>query len=79
MLEVVYGQTKKKLIADKVVAAIEPLSLNGTFYIGYPVIASADEPVTIDALLICKEHGLVAFTFLTALPSPRTILQAGMC
>ena len=70
MLEVVYGQTKKKLIADKVVSALEPMSLHGTLYIGYPVIASADEPVTIDALLVCTEHGLVAFAFVTAVPSP---------
>jgi superfamily I DNA and RNA helicase len=69
MLEIVYGQTKKKLIADRLVSAVEPLSLHGTLYIGYPVIASADEPVTIDALLACKEHGLVAFAFATAVPA----------
>jgi superfamily I DNA and RNA helicase len=70
MIEVVYGQTKKKLIADKLVAAIEQLNLNGTLYIGYPVIASADEPVTVDSLLVCHEHGLVAFPFESSLPAP---------
>lgn len=39
------------------------MSLNGTLYIGYPVIASADETVTVDALLVCREHGLVVFSF----------------
>jgi superfamily I DNA and RNA helicase len=69
MLEVVYGQTKKKLVADKLVAAIGSLDLQGTLYIGYPVIASADEPVTVDALLVCREHGLTAFAFETSPPS----------
>lgn len=68
MIEVVYGQTKKKPIADRLVAAIRPLELNGTLYIGYPVIASADEPITIDSLLVCREHGLVAFAFESSPP-----------
>jgi len=69
MFEVVYGQTKKKLIADKLVGVVEPLGLHGTLYIGYPVIASADDPITIDALLVSKEHGVVAFAFETSLPA----------
>lgn len=63
MLEVVYGQTKKKIIADRLVASVGPLDLHGTLYIGYPVIASADRPITVDALLVCREHGVTAFTF----------------
>jgi superfamily I DNA and RNA helicase len=63
MLEVVYGQTRKQTIANRVVAALQPLGLDGTVFIGYPVLASADEPISIDALLVCKEHGLVAFVF----------------
>jgi superfamily I DNA and RNA helicase len=70
MLDVVYGQTKKKLVADRLVEVVEPLGLTGTLYIGYPVIASADEPIAVDALLVSREHGLVAFAFATSLPSP---------
>jgi superfamily I DNA and RNA helicase len=62
-MEVVYGQTKKRTIADKLVATLQALDLEGTLYIGYPVLASADEPVSVDALLICKQHGLIAFAF----------------
>jgi superfamily I DNA and RNA helicase len=68
MLDVVYGQTKKKLIADRLVEVIEPLGLHGTLYIGYPVIASADEPIAVDALLVSTEHGLIAFAFEPSLP-----------
>jgi superfamily I DNA and RNA helicase len=68
MFDVVYGQTKKKLIADKLVGVVEPMGLHGTLYIGYPVIASADEPITVDALLVSREYGLIAFAFETSLP-----------
>lgn len=36
---------------------------DGTLYLGYPLTASSDNKVTIDALLLSKAHGLVAFTF----------------
>src|ERR1700689_3850847 len=68
MLQVVYGHTKNKLVADRLVAALQPLDLEGTLYIGYPVLASADEPVSIDALLVARQRGLVAFIFVTAVP-----------
>jgi superfamily I DNA and RNA helicase len=63
MLQVVYGNTKNKLVADRLVTALQPLSLEGTLYIGYPVLASAEEPVSIDALLVSRQRGLVAFIF----------------
>jgi superfamily I DNA and RNA helicase len=69
MLQVVYGQTKNKIVADKLVGALEPLGLEGTLYIGYPVLASADEPVSIDALLVSREHSLVAFIFEASVPA----------
>jgi hypothetical protein len=39
------------------------MKFDGTLYIGYPVLVSADETVTVDALLVCREHGLVVFSF----------------
>ena len=68
MLEIVYGQTRNQTIADSVVGALEPLGFTGTIYIGYPVLAAADEPISIDALLVCKERGLVAFLFEATVP-----------
>jgi superfamily I DNA and RNA helicase len=69
MLQVVYGQTKNKAVADKLVGALKPSDMEGTLYIGYPVLASADEPISVDALLVSRQHGLVAFLFAGALPS----------
>ena len=68
MLQVVYGQTKNKLVADRLVDVLKPSALEGTLYIGYPVLASADEPISVDALLVSKAHGLVAFLFEQSIP-----------
>jgi superfamily I DNA and RNA helicase len=40
--------------------------IEGTFYIGYPVMASAESSTTIDALLVSQKPGLVAFHFVRA-------------
>jgi len=37
--------------------------LKGTLYIGYPILASADESIIIEALMITEEHGIVVFNF----------------
>lgn len=68
MLEIVYGQTKKQLIARQLVDALSGLNLDGTLYVGYPVLASADEKIEVDALLVSRQHGLVAFRLADASP-----------
>lgn len=70
MIETVYGQTRKQQPAAQLRDAIEGMALNGTLYIGYPVLASADEKVDVDALLLSEEHGLVAFLLTDGLPPP---------
>ncbi len=63
MIEVVRGQTKYPVeIAQQLISSVEGLRLDGTLFLGYPVIASADSQVDVDALLLTREHGLVAFT-----------------
>jgi hypothetical protein len=54
MLEVVYGETKKQQIAAQLRDVLATMQLTGTFYIGYPVIASADQKILIDALLVSE-------------------------
>jgi superfamily I DNA and RNA helicase len=76
MLEVVRGQTKyPSEIAQQLVASIESLPLDGILFLGYPVIASADSQVDVDALLVSREHGLVAFDVEPA-PPPASELGA---
>jgi superfamily I DNA and RNA helicase len=40
----------------------------GTIYLGYPVLATADDRVEIDALLVSQSRGLIAFRFADAIP-----------
>ena len=68
MLETVYGQTKNREIARQLSDILNGMSLTGSLYIGYPVIATADEKVTIDALLVSHEHGVVVFEFCQTTP-----------
>lgn len=66
MLEIVIGQNKRNLLAQQaLIKATKAADLDGTLYLAYPVIATADEPVTIDALLTTTEHGVVAIDFLS--------------
>ena len=63
MLEVTHGQASNQIVATRLVNLLSDLDLDGSLYIGYPVVATADESVTVDALLITMQHGLVAFVF----------------
>ena len=63
MLQVTHGQTKNQMIANDLRDLLLRLDLDGSLYIGYPVLATADEAVTVDALLVTIKYGLVAFLF----------------
>ncbi len=60
-MQVVFGSKRNPLAADGLIQALRPLGLTGTLYIGYPIVAAADEHIFVDALLTSKEHGVVAF------------------
>jgi len=64
MIDLVVGEKQNLFGADRLIESFQkpPLSsLTGTLYIGYPVIASADEPVFVDGLLTTREHSVVVF------------------
>lgn len=69
MLEVVYGQTRKHVIASKVVDVLNQASVTGTLYIAYPVLATADDRIDVDALLVGPAYGLIAFMFADSVPN----------
>ncbi|MFE0580725.1 DEAD/DEAH box helicase [Streptomyces sp. NPDC058874] len=48
----------------------------GTIYLGYPVLATADERVEVDALLVSKTNGLVAFLLADAIPEDGAAWEA---
>jgi hypothetical protein len=60
-LEIVRGESKDRALAERLADAIRRSTATGTVYLGYPVLSSADDRVEIDALLVSRNHGLVAF------------------
>ncbi len=64
MLDIVVGQTKNLFAQKQLVSTLRDANLNGTLYTGYPIIASADEMIVIDAMLTCQEHGLIVIDYL---------------
>jgi superfamily I DNA and RNA helicase len=68
-LEVVYGETRNRAAAVQLAEELRAIVDNGTVYLGYPVLASADDRVYVDALLVSAEHGLVGFLLAEGQPA----------
>lgn len=63
-LNVVHGSSPHNPgVLREVTQALQQAQIKGTFYIGYPVMASSDSSLTVDALLISQKAGFVAFHF----------------
>ncbi|THG33267.1 DEAD/DEAH box helicase [Naasia lichenicola] len=62
-MEVVYGDQRQKAANEALVDALGPLVAEGTLYLGYPVLTTADTRVQVDALLVSLERGLIAFQY----------------
>jgi superfamily I DNA and RNA helicase len=62
MLEKVYGKSKNPAVTSQLEELLDNLDLTGTLYIGYPILASADESIFVEALLVTLEHGLIVFS-----------------
>ncbi|KJR40999.1 hypothetical protein MCHI_003097 [Candidatus Magnetoovum chiemensis] len=60
-LLVIYGNQSNPIAIKSLENELGRLNITGTLYIGYPIMALADESVTVDALLISDEGKLVAF------------------
>jgi len=67
-LEVVRGESRNRLAAEALAEKLRTVVDEGTVYLAYPVLATADERVDVDALLVSREHGLVAFLLPTEIP-----------
>lgn len=62
MIDTVWGSTKKPASARQLAETLaQTPNLNGTLYIGYPVIGTPDGAFPFDALLLSPEKGAVAF------------------
>lgn len=61
MITVINGVTSKQVLADELISVLNAMNLDGYFYLGYPVLGGMDGKIKVDALLICKQYGLVIF------------------
>jgi hypothetical protein len=68
-LEVVHGESRNRTAGRALAERLSGIVGAGTLYLGYPVLATADERVEVDALLVSQEHGLVAFLIADNIPS----------
>ncbi|WP_041277513.1 DEAD/DEAH box helicase [Desulfotalea psychrophila] len=62
-LDIVWGNVKNSTAAKILSETLQNLAIDGTLYLGYPIMASADNSTTVQALLLSKVPGLVAFNF----------------
>lgn len=68
-LDVVHGESRNRRAASALADQLRTVVDEGTVYLGYPVLATADEKVEVDALLVSRNHGLVAFLLAEQQPS----------
>ncbi|AUQ41085.1 ATP-binding domain-containing protein [Yersinia ruckeri] len=66
MIDFVFGKKDNPQAVENLVDCLSKLSLDGTLYIGYPIFDVDDESILTDALLVTKEHGVVAFDLSTS-------------
>ena len=64
-MEVIFGAGSSGVKAKELQKALKDMDLDGTLYLGYPVLSTADERIFVDALLISQSCGLVAFDLST--------------
>jgi len=67
-LQVVYGESRNRTLASLLAEQLREVANEGTVYLGYPVLATADETVEVDALMVSRTHGLVAFLLADSIP-----------
>lgn len=68
-IQVVHGESTNRTVALALAGALRQVVDEGTVYLGYPVLATADDRVNVDALLVSRAHGVAVFQFSEAVPA----------
>ncbi len=69
MIEYVFGKKSNPQAVECLVECLSAVELEGTLYVGYPIFDVDDDSLLTDALLVTKEHGVVAFDLTTQVGS----------
>ena len=76
MIDVIHGTTDKPVTSKQLQEAIQKIKeLDGTLYLGYPIIGTVDGAYEIDALLTSPQHGVIAFILVEGTELPEEILE----
>ncbi|MFI3213243.1 MAG: ATP-binding domain-containing protein [Eubacteriales bacterium] len=64
MVNIIRGQIGNSILSEKLIRFFEKeKTITGNLFLGYPILPTADNKVTVDALLITEEYGVIAFIF----------------
>ncbi|MBS6397230.1 MAG: DEAD/DEAH box helicase [Clostridiales bacterium] len=61
MITVIRGVTTKQVLAEEIIECLNEMDLEGYFYLGYPVLGGMEGKIKVDALLVCRQMGLIIF------------------
>ena len=66
-LEIVRGYITQIIPTENLILSLQKIFMtcedNGTLYLGYPLSASSESKITVDALLVTQNKGIVAFIY----------------
>lgn len=62
-MDIIIGPKSNPIATDNLTQELNAMGIDGILYIGYPVLASADEAIFVDALFLSEKYGLVVFHF----------------
>lgn len=62
-MDVIYGDSRHPGVDRNLISTVDSIVDEGTLYLGYPVLATADSSVGVDAMLVSQRFGVVAFKY----------------
>jgi superfamily I DNA and RNA helicase len=69
VLEIIRGESKNRHLAETLGAHLLAGGITGDLYLGYPVLSTPTGRVQVDALLVSKSSGVVAFQVVAGAPA----------
>ncbi|OKX94106.1 DEAD/DEAH box helicase [Corynebacterium glutamicum] len=74
-LDIIQGESRDRTTAQALAKNLKQYISEGTLYLGYPVIATADAKIDVDALLVSQQKGVIAFKLAQNIPSSEAEIQ----
>lgn len=62
-MNIVRGTNVNEMLSKKLIDTLIRMSLEGTLYLGYPIISVDDEANSCDAMLLSEKYGIIVFDY----------------